>query len=175
MVISIKQLDRIGAAIVVSSLILCTYLAVHAGVNQKREIARENEQDTKLLRDLETVETNLQHINKALEAARRGLQTQKEKIPEKVDIGLFLKELGNLMEKRNIALVSVQPQPSIREKLYTRIPIHMVFKGAFLKVYQVINDLEGMRRKVVLEKIAINRNETSEECQVDLILNIFEK
>lgn len=175
MVIGIKQLDRIGAAIVVSFLILCTYLAVHAGINQKREIARENEQNTKLLKDLDMVETNLQHLNKALDAARRGLQSQNEKIPEKADIGLFLKELGNLMEKRNIALVSVQPQPIVREKLFSRIPIHMVFKGAFLKVYQFINDLEGMRRKVVMEKIAINRNDTSQECQVDLTLSIFEK
>jgi len=66
-----------------------------------------------------------------------------------------MKELGNLMEKREIALVSVQPQPGIKEKLFTRIPIHMVFKGAFLKVYQLMHDLEGMRRKVVMEKIAI--------------------
>ena len=60
-------------------------------------------------------------------------------------------------------------------ELYSRIPIRMLFKGSFGRVYRMLYELETIDPTLVIEKMAMNELKDGEECQVDLRANIFER
>ena len=78
------------------------------------------------------------------------------------------------MRERNTALINLEPLAPLEEELYTKYPIRLIFKGSFIKVYQVLHDLETMNRKVVIEEINISKSNMDQECLVDLSASIFE-
>jgi hypothetical protein len=51
----------------------------------------------------------------------------------------------------------------------------MLFKGSFGRVYRMLYELETMDPALVIEKMVMNELKESDECQVDLTANIFER
>jgi Tfp pilus assembly protein PilO len=72
-------------------------------------------------------------------------------------------------------LISLQPLPVREEKIYLKNPIQLNFTGYFVDIYHLIHDLETMNRIVVMEKLAISRQERSDQCRVELMVNVFEQ
>ena len=174
MTLSMKQLDLICLVIVVIVSVVCGYLVTSSWTKQKKKIRQENETISRKLNDLNKAETNLEYLNRVLNDTKKELASLNEKIPESAAIGLFLKELDALMKEREIALISVQPQSGVKEKLYTRIPIRLMFNGSFGKVYHLLYDLENMGRIVVMNKMTVAKSSMAQECRVDLTASIFE-
>ena len=175
MTLGIKQLDRICLVAVITVSVFCGYLVMNSGTKQKRQARQENELFSKKRTDLNLAEINLQGLNRALDNTKTGFELLNSQIPESAEIGVFLKELGALMKQREITLISVQPLSAVKEALFTRIPIRLMFKGSFINTYQVVHDLETMKRMVVMEKMNIAGSDKGEECRVDLMANIFER
>jgi len=174
MTLSLKQLDLICLVIVVTVSVVSGYLVTSSGAKKKIQVRQENEMISMRLKDLNKAETNLEYLNRILNSTRKELASLNEKIPESAAIGLFLKELDALMKEREIALISVQPQSCVKEKLYTRIPILLMFNGSFGKVYRLIHNLENMGRTVVMNKMTVAKSSMAEECRVNLTASIFE-
>ncbi len=174
MTLSMKQLNLICLVIVVTISVACGYLVTSSGAKKKSQIRQENEMISRKLNDLNKAETNLEYLNRVLNDTKKELASLNEKIPESAAIGLFLKELDALMKEREIALISVQPQSGVKEKLYTRIPIRLMFNGSFGKVYNLLHDLENMGRTVVMNKMTVAKSGSAPECRVDLTASIFE-
>jgi Tfp pilus assembly protein PilO len=124
---------------------------------------------------MKLAESNLQHLNKGLKAIKNASKAIKEQIPETVEIGKFLKQLDSFVKRRNIVLITLQPLPKQPEKYFAKIPIRLMFKGAFNDIYYLIHELETMQRLLVTEKITISKAGIGEQCRVDLTLNIFEQ
>lgn len=174
MTLGMKQLDLICLVIVVAVSVVCGYFVAGSWTRQKTKIRQENETISRKLNDLNKAGTNLEYLNRVLNDTKKELASLNEKIPESAAIGLFLKELDALMKEREIALISVQPQSGVKEKLYTRIPIRLMFNGSFGKVYNLLHDLENMGRTVVMNKMTVAKSGMAEECRVDLTASIFE-
>jgi len=174
MTLSIKHIDRTCLAIVVIVSVMCGYLALSHVTKQRKQIRQENALIYKRLRDLNMAETNLQSLRAALNTARKELASLNDQDPETARMGKFLKTIDSVMRERNTALINLEPLPPVEEELYTKYPIRLIFKGSFIKVYQVLHDLETMNRKVVMEEINISKSNMDQECLVDLSASIFE-
>jgi len=175
MTISIKNLDRICLCMLVIVVFACGFWAVDDTIKKKRHLRQENELFTHRLKDLNLADTNLQRLKKGLEATKNELKTLNEKIPETANIGVLLKKVDALMKSRNVEMINIEPLATVEEKLYTRIPIRMIFKGAFADIYGTLLDLETMNRILVMEKINISKTVNEKLCKVDLTACVFER
>jgi Tfp pilus assembly protein PilO len=175
MTISIRNLDRICLAIVICVAVAFGYVMVQRGIQDRAEIRQARELSEKQANDLKMAEASLRELQANIEANRAGLIALSERIPENAEMGAFLKELTVLMRKRGVGLVAVQPQAPVKDKLFTKIPVRLVFKGSFFHVYALLQDLEAMKRLVIMDKLVIGKNELTSDCQVDLTALVFER
>jgi Tfp pilus assembly protein PilO len=160
-------------AIVVIISAVCGYWTVSYGNKQRRQIKQEEEIFSKRLQDLNLADTNLQRLKAVLDATRLELKTLNERIPEKANMGEFLKKVDSLMKEKQLVLIQLEPQSPVEYKLYTRIPIRLLFKGSFVNTYRLIYDLETINRKLVIEKINMTKSNADKECRVDVTAAVF--
>ncbi len=173
--LNIKTLDRICLGLVVLISFGCGYWVVNRAVKEQRRIHLENEIISKGLVELRSVEENFEHFNALLENTKRELESLEKRIPESANIGEVLREVDALMKERKVLLLSLQPLPTVEEKLYTKIPIRLLFKGSFINIYHLLYDLETMNRMLVTERMSITRSSLDETCQAELIASVFQR
>jgi len=157
--------------VVALSLIL---VLVQVG-RQRSRVHQAAEQVSLELKDLASAEETMKKLETALAAARTDLEFLKKRVPDPGEIGAFLKQVHANMQKRNIKLISLQPQAPLEDQVYYRIPIRMMFQGGFVDVHRLLYDLETMNRVLIEEKLNISRPDLNQDCQVDLTASVFER
>jgi Tfp pilus assembly protein PilO len=175
MPLSVKTLDRMCLTAVVLVTIVCGYVVTSWGFKQQKLIQQENAILSKKLKDLNLAETNLQRLKTILNSTQKELEILNERIPDSTKIGGFLKQVDALMERKEVDLISIHPQAIVEEKNCNRIPIRLIFEGSFVKVYQILYELETMNRTVVMGKMQIAKSTDTKICRVDLTANIFQR
>ena len=173
--LSIKNLDRLCLVTIFFVAVLSVSLVAKDNIKRKRQVQQENELLSNRLNDLKTVEQKVKRLEGILDRSKKELETFSKKIPGTADIGMFFNQIDTLMKERDLVLISVQPQPEIKEESITRIPIRLMFKGSFVNIFKMIHALETMNRTVVMEKVAIVKSKFIGECQTDLLTSIFLK
>jgi len=175
MALKIHTLDRVCLASIITVSLAFGYWTANWTFKQHRLLRQENDLFAKKLKDLNLAETNLQHLKKVLDTARKELNILNERIPESSKIGEFLKHVNELVKERNVNLISLQPQSVIEEKHCNRIPILLVFEGSFGSVYQLLYDLETMNRMVVTETMQMTKADKAQVCRVNMTASVFER
>jgi Tfp pilus assembly protein PilO len=170
----LTKLDQICIALIVIMSLAAGIWVARQCVKKKQQMEYEKQVLTKTKKDLHSAEARLLQLRSLLESQHKELRLLNERIPDSAKIGEFLKQLDNLMKKRKLALVSLEPLPTTRQKHYTRIPIRLMFRGPFVRVYRLIRDIEAMNRVVVMEKMMITKTERDEDCLVGMTASVFE-
>jgi len=171
----IRTLDRFCIVAIVVISVACGYVLLSRAMKEHRQVRQENELLSKRTQDLAKAENSVQRLNVLLESTQTELRALNESIPDSARMGEFLKQLDSLMVQRRVELVSVQPLPTEEERLYTSIPLHLVFKGSFPNIYRLLNDFETMDRTMVMRRMSIKRQVSDPECKVDLTASVFER
>lgn len=171
--LNLKVVDRLCLVAAIIMFLLCGYWLLNRTLKQDGLVRQEKALLTKQMNDMRLAERNTEQLKASIKAAADELMNLNKQIPEDVQIGTFLKHLDGLIRKRNIELITVQPQPVIKEKLYQKIPIRLSCKGSFVKLYQLIQDLDSMERLITMERMAIGKPEQSGDCQLDLTVLVF--
>jgi len=171
----IRTLDRLCIVAIVVISVACGYVLLGRAMKEHRQVRQENELLSKRTHDLAKAENSVQRLNVLLESTQTELKALNESIPDSARMGEFLKGLDSLMTQRRIQLVSVQPLPKEKERLYTSIPLHLVFKGSFLNIYHLLHDFETMDRTMVMKRMSIKRQGSDPECEVNLTASVFER
>ena len=175
MTLSMKKSDRICLVIIVIVSLICGYWVAMRVVKQERRIRQENDLLSRKSTDLNLAEMRLQELKKAWDDRRKESETLNERIPETAQIGKFLRRLDSLIKERDIVLISLKPLPTVKEIRYARIPIRLMFKGAFADIYHLLYDFETMNRVLVMEKMIISKPDRDKLCRVDLTISVFER
>jgi Tfp pilus assembly protein PilO len=144
-------------------------------IKQRWQLRQENEIITKALIELKSAEENFENLNTLLADTKTELEFLNKRIPVSVNIGEVLKEIDYLMKNRKIILLSLQPLPPVEEKLYTKIPIRVMFEGSFANIYHLLYDLETMNRMLVAENMSISRRNLDEKCQAVLTACVYQR
>ena len=175
MFLSLKTLDRLCLVILILAMTGTGIWVASDMIAQEREIGLERELLSKKMQDLSVTEAGLQQLQAVLRSKKTEIAALNERVPESAQMGRFLKELGSLMKRRQVVLISLQPQPPVAEKLFMRNPVNLVCKGPFVNIYQLLVDLESMNRLLDEETLQIARNPEDRLCQVELVVNVFER
>jgi Tfp pilus assembly protein PilO len=175
MKISVTTLDRIGFFLVITLSFTCGYWVIKDSLSKHRQVREENEIISKSLNQLKSAEDNLRNISLLMKQTKKEFEFLDKRIPKAVNIGEVLKEIDLCMKKRKITLISLQPVASIKEKLYTKIPIKLMLKGSFVNIYNLLYDFETMNRMLVAENITISRSNLDEDCQAALTASVYQR
>jgi Tfp pilus assembly protein PilO len=151
------------------------YVLANSSIKKRKQMRLEEESRKQRTEALKTAEKALQEFNSLLNHTRESQEKLSKKIPESAAMGAFLKELNALIGKREVVLISVDPQPVTMKNQVTQIPLRMIFKGPFLKIYRLIHDLENMDRAFVINEVIVTKPINGGECQAHLTANIFER
>ena len=172
---NVKKLDRIGLLLVIIISFTCACWVINDSLKKHVQIQEENKIISKGLDQLRSTEHNFKNINSLMSQTKKELEFLDKRIPKAVNIGEVLKEIDYTMKKRKVTLVSLQPMPSVEEKLYTKIPIKIMLKGSFNNIYNLLYDFETMNRMLVAENIRISRSNLAEDCQAELTANVYQR
>lgn len=173
--LSIKNLDRICLVVIVVIIVLCGFWVVKSGMNQRLTAQKANELFDKRTDDLALADVSLQRLREIVAEKKSNLKFLNARIPESAEIGKFLKQMDELIQARQIKLISIQPLTTVEEPLYTKIPIQLTLTGSFVNTYRLLRDFEGMDRLINVEKLMIAKLGADEICKVDLTTVVFER
>jgi Tfp pilus assembly protein PilO len=173
--INIKRFDQIGISLVIIVSLICGYWVMKRTIKQRWQLRQENEIISKALIELKSAEENFENLNTLLADTKTELEFLNKRIPVSVNIGEVLKEIDYLMKNRKIILLSLQPLPPVEEKLYTKIPIRLMFEGSFASIYHLLYDLETMNRMLVAENMSITRRNLDEKCQAEITASVYQR
>ncbi len=173
--IGIKNIDRICLVIILLVALGSGYLASNRIMKQKRLLHQETQFFSQRVKAMNRAEANLKLIRAGLNDARRELKELNQRIPEKAETGALIHQLDTKFRQWKITLLGLMPQPPEEEKLYTKVPLRMTFKGAFNNIYHLLDDLETMNRLLVVEQITVKGGQSRDESTVDLTANVFER
>jgi Tfp pilus assembly protein PilO len=173
--ININRLDQICISLVIIVSLICGYWVAKTTFKQRWQLRQENEIISKALIELKSAKENFENLNALLKDTKTELEFLDKRIPQSVNIGQVLKEIDLLMKDRNILLVSLQPLPPVEEKLYTKIPIRLMFEGSFASIYNLLYDLETMNRMLVAENMSISRRNLDEKCHAVITASVYQR
>jgi Tfp pilus assembly protein PilO len=155
--------------------LICGYWVAKTTFKQRWQLRQENEIISKAIIELKSAKENFENLNVLLKDTKTELEFLDKRIPRSVNIGQVLKEIDLLMKDRNILLVSLQPLPPVEEKLYTKIPIRLMFEGSFASIYNLLYDLETMNRMLVAEDMSISRRNLDEKCHAVITASVYQR
>lgn len=173
--INIKRFDQICISLVIIASLICGYWVMNQTIKQRWQLRQETEIISKTLIELKSAEENFENLNTLLADTKRELEFLDKRIPVSVNIGEVLKEIDYFMQDRKITLLSLQPLPPVEEKLYTKIPIRLMFEGSFASIYHLLYDLETMNRMLVAENMSISRRNLDEKCQAVITASVYQR
>lgn len=173
--INIKRFDQICISLVIIVSLICGYWVMNQTIKQRWQLRQETEIISKTLIELKSAEENFDNVNTLLADTKRELEFLDKQIPVSVNIGEVLKEIDYFMQDRKITLLSLQPLPPVEEKLYTKIPIRLMFEGSFASIYHLLYDLETMNRMLVAENMSISRRNLDEKCQAVITASVYQR
>ena len=162
------------AALIAAALLTGGVCGMHL-VGAWRQIREENSVVSKNIIDLNRAETNLQQLSALLEETRRQVTLAGEQIPATAEIGAFIKKLQELISARDILLLNLAPMPAVEKGKYKKVPIKIEVSGSFVNIFQLLHDLETMRRIIRVEDLAILKSETGNHCVARMTACVFER
>jgi Tfp pilus assembly protein PilO len=172
---SIKRIDVICLSVVVLITLITGCLIGYSWIEKNRQDLQKKELISRRSDELKTAERNMQYLREALALERKTLASIDERVPDSTEIGNFLRQLNTLAEKNQVGLISINPLAPLKDDYFTRVPIHMVCKGSFNRIYGLLHDLEQMKRAMVMERITISRPNITEACHLDLTAAILQR
>ena len=171
----LKKINLACLAAVIVTTLLTSVLCGMNLVGQWRHIREENNVISKNKIDLNRAEANLQQLTSLLDETRHQLALAGERIPAMAEIGTFVKQLQDRISARDILLLNVVPMPAVEKGQYKKVPIKLEVSGSFVNIFQLLYDLETMRRIIRVEDLAIVKSEAGNQCIARLTACVFER
>lgn len=139
----------------------------------------------------------LDAINHEIEAQRRALQDHVEqarvvptmmrrveqmkqwykdfdrRLPRRVELGGFLREISAGLEKENLLNQAIEPGNPEREELFHTLPIIMKFRGDYPALTSFLERADRMTRLTRVRKLTVCRTKEQDALDIELQLNIY--
>jgi len=159
----------IQAALVVSAVIFF-YFPQSRTLNQLRtDIAT---QKLAIEADAEKARAVPQMLRQIQEMKKRYNDRWDKKLPKQKELGAFLREISESLERENLAGGFIQPGNPKREELFYTLPITMRFQGRFTAFNNFLESLDRMERLARIQKVNIMADTKQVPAMLDVQLRI---
>jgi Tfp pilus assembly protein PilO len=173
MSLTLKTVDRLCLIAVVLTTLFLGYHVARSGLEKERLFRQEQDRLARAMEEVRHADTRIRELEVSLRQTADELERIDRRIPENAELGEFIKQLDQAVRRRGVLLISVQPQPPIKEKLYQKIPIQLSCRGAFMNLYQLLQDLETADRLTTTQRLIMGKADQQGYCRLDLTALIF--
>jgi Tfp pilus assembly protein PilO len=173
--IPLQRLDRIGLALLLLAALSSGCWVFNDIHRTRRQFRIEKDVLSEKLQEINLAQSNLGDLKTILQKTGEELAYLNQRIPESGKIGLLLQQIDALLRKHGVRLISLHPLPVVKEKIYVRNPLRLIFEGAFIDVFRLLTDIERMNRIVIMDRMIITRNQPGDPCRVELNANVYER
>lgn len=90
----------------------------------------------------------------------------KGEIPQKLDVGVFLKYISQTGEALNIQFLRFQPEPKERRKLYLILPFQLKVQGKFHQVVGFFDKITSTDKLITVTNIKITSGPRESDTQL---------
>ncbi len=173
--IPLERLDRFGLILLLVTALVSGYWVFRDIKDTRRQFRIEKDVLSEKLQEVNLAQTNLGDLKSVLRTTSEELAYVNERIPESGKIGLLLQQVDALLRRHDVRRSSIQPLPTVEEKIYVRNPLRLKFEGRFADIYRLLSDIERMNRIVIMDRMIMKNETTKDVCHVDLTANVFER
>ena len=170
---NVKIVDRTCLAVIILTVMFLGYLIVNKRIDLREKTSRDKAAYSGISNNLNNAQKDLEYLVSQRDRKRKILESVKKRIPDTPEVGIFLKTIDTLIRQRNISLESVNPQAPMDQGPYSRIPVQIILRGDFNKVYGLVYDLENMERLIVIDRLKVERSIKDKDCRAELITSIY--
>ena len=147
-------------------------------VPQQRELEEIQEQiasqDLAISVDSEKA-SGLPRMIKKIEALKRRYQGFDRRLPQRKELGGFLKEISSVLASERLQNQSTEPGNPKREDQFHTLPIIMKFQGSYLSLASLLERIDRMERLTRVQKLSVVTDPKSDELKIEIQLNIYFK
>ena len=109
-----------------------------------------------------------------LHKLRDKLDNYETNIPQKRDLGVFLKNIAELMDEHNLKDQAIQPLEETRINELICIPVSMGCKGNLTEIFDFYKQLQQMDRQIRIKQVKLkNEKDFSGEIKMDTEIVIY--
>ncbi|MHC4982554.1 MAG: type IV pilus inner membrane component PilO [Planctomycetota bacterium] len=114
----------------------------------------------------------LRHID---EMKKRYNKRWEKKLPKRKELGAFLREISENLEREELAGKLIEPGNPKKEELFHTLPILMRFQGSFTALSNFLDRLDRMERLTRIQNVHISadNNHVPAVLDVQLRMNIY--
>ena len=164
------------ATIALTLAVVCLFvLFVH--VPQRRQLdqlKQERAAQNEKLQEAQKKCSGLAPLHDRVKALRKAMAHFNQRLPDRSELGEFLKEIVASMKLAQLQSQEIRPQSPISTDRYSKMPIHLSFKGSFRDVCLFLHSIETMTRLTRLEELTITaEDESSTRIKANMVLNIY--
>ena len=170
---NIKTVDRVCLVVICLIAVSLGYWTLNNRMNDREKKNRDKAIYSGISNNLSNVQKDLEYLTSMRDKKKKILDLLKKRIPDTPEAGFFLKTIDKSIRDNNLELISVNPQTPMEEGPYSRIPVQIVLRGGFKKIYGLVHDLETMERLIVVEKLKVERTFKDKDCRAELTAAIF--
>ncbi|MCP4376296.1 MAG: type 4a pilus biogenesis protein PilO [bacterium] len=129
----------------------------------------------------ETVKT-VPDLVKQVAAMRKRYKNFDRKLPDRQELGGFLKEISGYLGDEKFTEQVIEPGSPTQEELFHTLPIIMRFKGSYLTSVEFFKRIDEMKRLTRMQKLKITKvpvkskgpgSAGTPELNIELQLNIY--
>ena len=161
----------IVAAIAFGGFVLFRYIPLRKDLSAvKSARAEQNLIIAKGISDSEQLPVFTDQLHKLQEQ----LDNYEAKIPEKKDLGLFLKKISILMDSHSLKEQAIQPLEETRINELICIPVSMECKGNLIGIFEFYKNLQELDREIRIKKVKLkNGNDFNGEVKMETEIVIY--
>ncbi len=134
-----------------------------------KELERElRKETTDLNKKIAQHKTSIEELKKAQELplVKSDNDQFKGEIPQKIEVGAFLKYISQTGEALNIQFLRFQPEPKERKKLYLILPFQLKVQGKFNQVLGFFDKITSTDRLITVTNVKITSGPRGSDTQL---------
>ena len=113
-------------------------------------------------------------LKEQLRELQKAIANYEVNIPLRKDLGAFLQQIANLMNRHNLEEQLIRPGSEIKTGKLNCIPIDMKCKGKLTQIFEFYKSLQGLDRLVRIEQIKLsNDSDFSGEVSMQTKVGIY--
>ena len=113
-------------------------------------------------------------LKEQLREMQKAIANYEVNIPLRKDLGAFLQQIANLMNRHNLEEQLIQPGSEIKTGKLNCIPIDMKCKGKLTQIFEFYKSLQSLDRLVRIEQIKLsNDSDFSGEVSMQTKVGIY--
>lgn len=143
------------AGAMVTAFMLFRYLPLRKGL---KALEQTRAAQTNTIAKASLQSRQLPALKEQVVELQRKLSNFDRQVPAERELGVFLQQLTNLMNKHNLTEHLIEPGKEVQTDVLNCIPVDLQCKGRLIQLFEFFRSLQGLDRLVRIEQVKLEND-----------------